>query len=104
MKAIRRSLKRCLLSPIELRFAHDRACKITLHVLVGFLSCILLSGVAFGVPQVAKSSEAQLAAPSPAGTFTVIKSQGQANDLAGAGVSLRSQAPGSVLRSTVTDE
>ncbi len=94
--------KCCLRSTIELGF--HRGSKITLHALVGFLSCLLLSGVAFGLPQVAKSSDARPAAPSVAGTVTVIASQGQANDLAGVEVRLRSQVPGSVSQSTVTGE
>src|SRR3984893_11696266 len=98
MKIIRSSIKR------ELRFAHDRGCRITFHVLVGFLSCFLLSGVAFGFPQAAKSSDAQPAAPSIAGSVTVVTRQGQTNELAGVAVSLRSQAPGSVSQSTVTGE
>jgi len=94
--------KCCLRSTIELGF--HRGSKITLHALVGFLSCLLLSGVAFGLPQVAKSSDARPAAPSVAGTVTVIASQGQANDLAGVEVRLRSQVPESVSQSTVTGE
>src|SRR5438132_11719453 len=94
----------CLRSPMESRFGHDRGYKITLHVLVGFLSCLLLSGVAFGSPQAPKSSDARPAAPSVAGTVAVIASQGQANALAGVEVRLRSQAPGSVSQSTVTGE
>src|SRR6266699_1480131 len=62
--------KCCLRSAIELGF--HRGSKITLHALVGFLSCLLLSGVAFGLPQVAQSSDARPAAPSVAGTATVI--------------------------------
>lgn len=100
----RNGTKCCLHSPRELGFGRDRGYAITLQILVWFLSWLLLSGVAFGVPQAGKSLDARPSEASIAGTVTVITSQGQANDLAGVEVRLRSQAPGSVSQSTVTGE
>ena len=105
MKTDRRNGPRwCLRSPTVPRFGHDRGYAITLHILVGVLSCLLPSGVAFGLPQAAKSLDARPSGTSVAGTVTVITSQGQANDLAGVAVSLSSQVPGSVSQSTLTGE
>ena len=105
MKTNRRSLSNCCLRSLtELGFPHDRRSKITLYALFGFLSCLVLSGVAFGFPQAAKSSDAKPAAPSVAGTVTVITSQGQANDLAGVEVRLSTRVPGSIPQSTLTGE
>ena len=105
MKTDRRSgTKSCLRSPTELGFGHDRGYTITFRVLVGFLSCLLLSSVAFGLPQAAKSLDARPSGASVAGSVTVNTSQGQTNGLAGVEVRLRSQATGSVSQSIVTGE
>ena len=103
MKTDRRNGPRwCLRSPTVPGFGHDRGHAITLHILIGVLSCLLPSGAAFGLPQA--SLDARPSGTSVAGTITVITSQGQANELAGVEVRLRSQAIGSVSQSTVTGE
>jgi hypothetical protein len=88
----------------QLGFGHARGYTISLHVLFGFLSCLLLSGVAFSSPQAAKSSDTRQAAPSVAGTVTVMARQSEAASLAGVAVSLKSQTAGFVPQSTVTGE
>jgi len=68
------------------------------------MSCLLLTRVASGLPQDGKNSDAHGAAPSITGRVSAITGQGETNDLAGVAVVLSSQAPGSILQSTVTDE
>jgi hypothetical protein len=96
--------KRCLRFQAELGFVQGRGCKITLHFLVGLLSCLLSAQVSFALPQKAKSSDTLAAAPSIAGKVTVITGQGQVNNLTGVAVKLSGTSAGFALQPTLTDE
>jgi hypothetical protein len=88
----------------ELRFANDRRCTVTLHLLAGLLLCLSLARVTFGFPQKSGASDAQVATSSIAGTVSVITGQGQANNLAGIAVKLGGPTTGYTLQSALTDE
>jgi hypothetical protein len=88
----------------EPRFAHGRGCNVAFHFLAGVLLCLSLGRVAFGFPQKAGTSDAQVATASIAGTVSVITGQGKANNLADVAVNLSGPSTGSTLQSTVTDE
>jgi hypothetical protein len=103
MKTNRRNYSNRRLPRAEPGFARDRGRKITLHFIVGLLSCLLSAQVTYGYPQKVKSSDGQPAA-SIAGKVTVITGQGQVNNLAGVTVNLTEVTSGSTLQSTATDE
>src|SRR6267142_6988146 len=105
MKTNKRSHAKRRLPPLtEQTSAHDRGWKITLHFLVGLLSCLSIVPATFGFPQKAKTSDAQAAAAPIAGNVNVITGQGQVNNLAGVTVKLTEPGTGSTLQSTLTDE
>src|ERR1700693_814594 len=96
-------LKRHRPSLTELRFAHDRGARITLHFLASLLLCLSLARVTSGFPQKAGTSDAPVATSSIAGTVSVVTGQGEVNNLAGVTVKLAGPIAGSTLQSTLTD-
>src|ERR1700730_3311120 len=100
----RSSLRQFRSLPSELGFARHRGLRATLHFLAVLLSCLSFVPLAFGFPQNEKSSDAQNAASSIAGTVSVVTGQGQGNSLAGVTAKLSEPKTGSTLHSTLTDE
>src|SRR3984893_2549808 len=105
MTTNKRSLSMCgLRSPKASGFGADPGCQITLHFLVGLLSCLCLVPVTFGNSQKEKTSDIQRATASITGNVNVIMAEGQANNLAGVTVKLNDSKTGSASQSTLADE
>src|SRR5258706_12112314 len=80
----------------------DRRCRVTLHFLVGMLSCAWLAPAIFAYPQT--GNDPQRGTSSIAGNVNVITGEGQSNNLAGITVKLIDPKTGSALQSTLADE
>ena len=88
----------------ELGFSRDRRYRVILCLVAGLLSCLLPARLAFGLPQDAKTTEAQAGTSSITGKASVITGQGQEKNLTGVTVKLGGPNSGPTLRSTLTDE